>query len=84
MQVQILTVMNVSAPDINIVADAIYKTLNNLADNANFNLIQAQEKVVPNAVLRFEVTEIRPGSTVLRVDDYTFPNDLEQELNKVS
>lgn len=69
-----------SAPNAQIVADAIHKATSDLMDAANLRATDDAGKI--NAVLVFEQNEIRPNSSITKF--ITFPDvlvDLEKDLN---
>lgn len=74
MDVIIITRLKTSAPDVSTVADAIYKAIDTVVDNANL-LAKTKDKKI-NTILSFEASEIRPGSIIKK--EFTFPNDLDQ------
>lgn len=80
MEVIVIAKIRTSAPAGNIIADAIHKAMTDALDAANLRATDVTQRI--NAVLAFQVDEVRPNSTVTKF--ITFPDvltDLEKDLN---
>lgn len=80
MDLLVLMKVRTSAPNGQIVADAIHKAVTDVLDAANLKATDDSGRI--NAILAFEQNEIRPNSSITKF--ITFPDvlvDLEKDLN---